>query len=125
MIGGQAGKDPASLCRLKGMHGVPTPTNTFVFFKEIPPTVAWSPVVILACAPIHIPVRRRGTGGIMKAVARIKLMLFFISAVAVAVAVAAAGAEKDGKIYLVHMDKSQKPAVFFSHEQWYQSIERM
>lgn len=49
---------------------------------------------------------------------RFKLMLCFLTAVAAAVA----AKENDAKIYMVHMDKSQMPTVFSSHEQWYHSI---
>lgn len=47
----------------------------------------------------------------------VKLMLCFISAVS-----AVATAEDDGMIYIIHMDKSEMPTAFSSHEQWYQSI---
>lgn len=37
-------------------------------------------------------------------------------------AVVAAAAVDNGKIHIVHMDKSQMPTVFSSHEHWYNSI---
>ena len=37
-------------------------------------------------------------------------------------AVVAAAAMDNGKIHIVHMDKSQMPTVFSSYEHWYNSI---
>lgn len=46
------------------------------------------------------------------------MLICFISAVIAAIA--AVG--NDGKIHIVHMDKSQMPTVFSSHQHWYNSI---
>lgn len=48
-----------------------------------------------------------------------KAVLMFICFIS---AVIADAAGDDGKIHIVHMDKSQMPTVFSSHEHWYNSI---